>query len=147
MLVYRLEYEDGKGIYSGSVGFLANRAALGLNTTEDYIHPAPEHDEGLRAWWEGPWKQWNKKKQDWHHRGRQLFSCGFGSEKQMLDWFPAEGFSVMVEANNEDWRARKVQVSVYQINANKVRKGTHQVMFRKEDATLVEVRSLEVYAA
>jgi len=150
MLVYRLEYENGDGIYKGSLGFLTNRAALSKKTSDNQIHPSPENDEGLAAWWEGPGKGWTRKKQDWHYKGRRQYVCGFQDEEQMLQWFPCEGFQLMLEALARDkvmdWPDRGLQVSVYKVPGPKVRKGKFQAMFRKEDAELVDRRPLQIYA-
>ena len=150
MLVYRLEYEDGKGIYNGSLGFIVNRQAMEQVSQSEYVHPGPEHDAGLTKWWEGPGKNWSKKKAEWHYRGRTEYVCGFADEGQMLEWFPSAGFALMLEEISKDqaegWPAKAPYVAVYKVVGNKVRKGTHQVMFRKEDAELVEARSLAHYS-
>lgn len=151
MPVFRLEYADGKGIYNGSLGFIVNRQAIEKVETSEYIHPSPENNPGLSAWWEGPGKRWTKKKSDWQHKpdGRRAYSCGFASEAQMLDWFPPVGFLMMIDELSKDNReglSRTLHVAVYEVPGNKVRKGKFQVMFRKDDATLVEKRELSQYS-
>lgn len=152
MLVYRIENHIGEGIYAkGSIGFLANKAALSQHTdkpVEGYIHPGPNHDEGLIEWWEGPWKHWSKKKQHWHYHGRLEYCCAFGSIEQMLNWYPPEGMAMIAENNDDLTWAKDMQmhISVYRIHSNKVKKGQMQVMFRKEDAVLEEIISVTKFA-
>jgi len=150
MLVYRLEYDNGDGVYKGSLGFLACRSAIIDKSDESPIHPSPENDEGLAAWWEGPGKGWSKKKADWHYKGRTQYVCGFQDEEQMLDWFPHEGFQFMLDELAKDkaegWDDHGLRVSVYKVPAPKVRKGKFQAMFRKEDAEIIDRLPLSLYA-
>jgi hypothetical protein len=153
MLVYRIEDRLGEGVYSkGSVGFEANRSALNESKTGKWIpdiHPAPCRDEGLMTWWEGPGKGWNSKKIAWHQddSGRKSYVCGFLDEAQMLNWFPPEGMALIAKNNERfSWAAGgALVVNIYDIHARKVRKGSHQIMFRKSDALLVEERAITRY--
>lgn len=139
MLIYRIESDEGKGIYSAGFGHRFTRAGL-ANNTKDLIHPSPEEEEELRSFWLGL-KLSRNKRIDWELKGRRDWYCGFESMEQLLDWFPREGLQQM-------WRTmmkhgRTARIITYKIPANQVKRGTRQAVFRKDKAEVVNVQPLE----
>jgi hypothetical protein len=154
MLVFRIEKANGQGIYAGSnLGFICNAQTLARDAGKDAgdRHPGPDNDPLLETWWEGPGKNWSKKKEQWVNGDRRQWICGFQDQQQMLAWFPREGFQLMIQEISKDsiWGPKSdddMMVSVYEVHGQKVKKGQYQAMFRREDARLVERRPLSDYA-
>lgn len=139
MLVYRIETDEGKGIYSAGYGHKYTAAALADNEG-DLWHPAPEEEPALRTFWNGD-KLSRNKRIEWENKGRREWHCGFESMEQLLAWFPKEGLQQM-------WRAmlrhgRTGRIVTYKIPANQVKSGSSQVIFKLEKAEQVGVQALE----
>jgi hypothetical protein len=148
MRVYRLETPEGEGIYGVGYGFKCAKSSLVYEATGAYPpqdeHPSPIDDPLLKDFWGKP--HWSQNKQiEWNLNGVREWICGFSSEEQMLDWFPPQGFSKMVQMDN---RLNKgVRVSIYEVHGRQVKQGKYQALFRRQDATLVATIPLEMFSS
>lgn len=139
MLIYRIESGDGQGIYSAGFGHRFTRAALASNN-RDLIHPSPEEEAELRVFWLGL-KLTRNKRIDWELNGRKEWFCGFESMEQLLDWWPAEGLQLMWRFMLK--RGLTARIVTYKINANQVKRGSKQLVFKKDKAEIVGIQPLE----
>lgn len=142
MLVYRIETNEGKGIYSAGYGHKFTAAALAENS-RDLWHPSPDEEPAIKDFWEGN-KLSRSKRIDWQLKGRNAWFCGFESMEQLLEWFPKEGLHMMWNAMMR--HGRTGQIITYKIPANQVKRGERQVIFRLDKAEKVSSIALERFA-
>lgn len=128
--VYRIEKEDGTGVYTTGGVTAAERALI--ERISDYggfcddgwspssRHPAPGIDRKL-----GP--VWAKTPADLRRR----YYFGFKDIAQLQHWF----FDIRL---NNELTAMGFRVSVYGIEEHDVIEGEHQVAFVKAHATLLD---------
>jgi len=139
MLIYRIESDEGKGIYSAGFGHRFTRAVLEGN--EDRLcHPSPEEEEELRVFWLGL-KMSRAKQRDWELNGRREWFCGFDSMEQLLAWWSRDGLKLMWMTMLK--HGRTARIVTYKINANQTKRGTKQTVFRKAKAEQIASQPLE----
>lgn len=143
MLVYRIENQNGVGVYGCGYGHRCDATALyepGFSERDDiFLSPCPDSDTKLKSWWSG--EKLSRIKAGQWMKDRQKFHCGFESEEQMLRWFPLKGLELMTNLSQRTGTHQMV-INIYEISGRKVKKGDAQVMFIREEATLV--RSIPV---
>lgn len=142
MLVYRIETEDGQGIYGAGYGFRYTAAALADNEGECW-HPSPDEEPALRDFWEGK-KLSRKAAREWPEKGRREWFCGFESMEQLLEWFPKEGLYMMW--NKMLRNAHRGHIVTYKVPGNQVKAGDKQVIFKMAKAEKVGSIPLERFA-
>lgn len=142
MLVYRIETDEGKGVYSAGYGFKYTAAALADDINEPW-HPSPEEEPTLRSFWEGD-KLSRKAKLTWPDKGRREWFCAFESLEQLLEWFPKEGLYMMWNAMMRNGRTGRIVT--YKVPANQVKRGDKQVIFKLDKAEEVSSLALERFA-
>lgn len=143
MLVYRIENQEGQGVYGCGYGHRCDATALyepGFSERDDvFLSPCPDTEPKLKSWWGGE-KLSRVKAGEWMNERRKFF-CGFESPEQMLRWFPLEGLELMANLSKRTGTHQMI-VNVYEVSGRKVKKGDAQVMFVREEATLI--RSIPV---
>lgn len=114
MIVWRLETEEGTGIYDATL--FADYSLHDATKAVGYDrHPNPV-DEGLRE-------------------GIDLdYSCGFSTLRQAAEWFQAS--EAMAWALIWAEARRGVLLTKYSVPVRYVMRGKYQVMFSREDARL-----------
>lgn len=142
MLVYRIETDEGKGVYSAGYGHKYTAAALSDNG-RDLWHPSPDEEPAIKDFWEGT-KLSRNKRIAWQNKGRWAWYCAFESMDQLLEWFPKEGLYQMWNAMMR--HGRTGQIVTYKIPANQVKRGDRQVIFLLEKAEKVSSIALERFA-
>lgn len=119
--VYRLEMENGRGVYQSSVN--GSRPAFnGIYT--DYAtgsnHPPPWRDRGMSRFWDSL-----------EITGQSLrWFFGFTSLEQLQAWFYRADDRTRMADNG-------VVMRVYEVPEKSFVAGQYQAIFRKEDAKLV----------
>ncbi len=124
--VYRLETKEGKGIYSGGLGYL-------LQSSEHYTytyHPCWYEDAILKEMFPIQLPE----------RPTPTYHFGFGNVEQLNNWL--QGVDLNLLSDNE------VSINKYQIAHGTTKDGLsmfinghNQCLFLKEDATLVNTYS------
>lgn len=144
MLVFRIETQEGKGIYGAGFGHRFTRASLEMRTHPASArafdlasHPSPDEEPELRVFWLGL-KLSRAKQRDWELNGRREWFCGFNSMEQLLEWWPHEGLRMMWKAMLE--RGQTPVLVTYKINANQVKAGSRQCVFKKSKGEVVDRR-------
>ena len=118
--VLRVENSLGRGPY---VGCRSNGWAIGDHN--DYAHPAPDEEYSIRD--------------TLHKRGlvfTKEFYCGFNSFEQLCAWF------LPVELDNLIYL--DFHVSCYFVEDEHYIAGEKQIIFKKEQATLIDTKSLSI---
>ncbi len=113
-LCYRIEYENGEGIYRRSCGIMPNDQEGGpLN------HPNPDEDHLLKDVW-----------LDLRYKTNQAFCYyfGFSSIEQLRRWFFDQTYLQTIHD-------RGVRIAIYQTDDYHF--GDTQMIFRKSAATLI----------
>lgn len=131
MLVYRIENENGTGIYGLELAYGNTKSDILDEQCEETIledfHPGPDFDPGIKKFW---------KKLDADTRAKYVF--GFASVAQMHDWFPPKGLEQMeAQAAAGNSEQTTTMISVYSVPATSAYKGERQVMFFMKDAVLM----------
>lgn len=144
MRIYRIETKDGTGVYGRGFGYKCTAAALADNSI-DVIHPSPDEDSLLQAWWCGI-KMGQRKQIDWILKGRKPWRCAFQSIEQLVTWFPRDGLCLMSNLNRRAGQD-EVAIVIYEIPHHKVKKGEAQVMMHVDHATLIERIELDDFLA
>ena len=142
MLVYRLENEEGEGVYGRGFAYSCTRSAI--FETMEVEHPAPEADRPLVAWWEGA-KLSRPKLREWENNGRREWQCAFESREQLEAWFPKEGLELM--KSKADRARDSMAVVVYKLPAHKTKRGEFQTMYHEPSKVFVERISLADFIA
>lgn len=115
--VYRLETEDGLGVYnSGTVMRVQNELGLDLYFNKS-VHPNPYNDPGLSYAWERM-----PEHDDWFF--------GFTDPEQMQQWFYS------AEIRNALAR-RGVVMRKYEVDDKYFMASEHQAIFIRDKATVV----------
>ena len=111
--VYRIELEDGTGVYRSSKGNLWNKITDSM--VDFSCHPRPQEDPVL----------------NYDELFDVKFSFGFSSIEQYKNWF-----------FNPYWRKELskygVFLSLYEVDKEHFRNGQKQIIFRKDHAVLKE---------
>lgn len=136
MLVICIEGENGQGVYATGLGYKCSQAALAYDDLGGYApmhHPSPDEEPKLKDFWNGEHLSRGKRLR-WPDGGRREWYCGFEDVSQMLRWFPVEGLEKI--AHMDEQTKHGIQICVYEIHGSKVKRGDHQVIFKKKEATL-----------
>lgn len=142
MLVYRIETDEGQGVYGAGYGFRYTAAALAGDVTEPW-HPSPDEEPALKEFWNGD-KLGKAARRVWPDKGRREWFCGFESMEQLLKWFPKEGLYKMW--NDMLRHARTGHIVTYKIPGNQVKRGDKQVIFKLAKAEKISSLPLERFA-
>lgn len=116
-IVYRLESEDGEGIYQ------MNRDAEFEDVISPFMmaslrHPRPNKDAGLAGFWSRTWAT-----SHWYF--------GFSSKAQMKRWFNSK-------KARKVFAEKGVQCNLYEVSKDDFRRGVAQAIFVKHRAKLVK---------
>lgn len=146
MLIYRLENEEGVGVYSRGYAHNSTRAALEGEQVLEY-HPGPTEEPKLKDWWNGT-KLSKKRQWDWKFHStseRNLWRCAFASREQLVEWFPKAGLERI--KGLADRQQDSMAIVVYEVPHHKTKRGDAQVMYRSDCVSLVERITLADFIA